>query len=302
MMKRTIFLFLLILMPALLLAQDKKLAVVKPPKLDDSWRAVTYPEYDKNDKMAARVEISYVDPESLEIAGDCIVRKYIEPGKIILYIAEEANQQIVIVAPGCNPMHYSFREPVVSGLTYAMELRIEAMNHWRGLIMPSFGYSFKPIQSSMGLMLGASKDWAGIYVRAKIDPQFNTFKKGVPELSCDAQGRINGTEGWFNGKSWTSRFAITGGYMPEVFTSKSGKFSCYIYAGGGYGRRILAWEMYSGENDLTESVMVAPLSYTGFETEVGTILRFGIFSISAGVQTNSFKFVEANVGIGVMFP
>ena len=42
-------------------------------------------------------------------------------------------------------------------------------------------------------------------------------------------------------------------------------------------------------------------SFTGYEAELGLIYRPGVISFSAGVQTNQFKYYEANVGIGLMF-
>ena len=155
------------------------------------------------------------------------------------------------------------------------------------LMMPTF--SFNQAQSSYGLMLGLGKKNGG-FIHAKTDFHFGLN----PALSCDADGIINGVKGWFSGEPHKSRFAITAGYLRQIVEP------LYAYAGGGYGRRILAWEMYGAE-DTYDLVRVAPNSFTGFEAELGLIFRRGNFAVSAGVQTNQFTYYEANVGIGVMF-
>ena len=155
------------------------------------------------------------------------------------------------------------------------------------LVMPTFSYNQS--QLSYGLMLGVVKK-NGAFLHAKTD-----FRSGLnPVLSCEADGTMNGIKGWFAGEPHKSRFAITAGYVRQILEP------LYAYAGGGYGRRILAWEMYDTEGSY-DLVRVAPNSFTGFEAELGLFFRIGNFAVSAGVQTNQFKFYEANVGIGVMF-
>jgi phosphate-selective porin OprO/OprP len=121
------------------------------------------------------------------------------------------------------------------------------------------------------------------------------FKFGLnPALSCDDDGRVDGVVGWFTGNEKKSRLALTGGYLRKLADP------LYLYVGGGYGTRVLAWEMYVDENQY-EYVRVEPKSFKGFEAELGLIFRTGIVAFSAGVQTNQFKYYEANVGIGLMF-
>jgi len=70
----------------------------------------------------------------------------------------------------------------------------------------------------------------------------------------------------------------------------------YLYAGAGYGTKILGWEMQGGE--WAENV---DESYKGIEAELGGIYRIKNIALSAGVQTNSFKYWEATLGVGIMF-
>ena len=46
---------------------------------------------------------------------------------------------------------------------------------------------------------------------------------------------------------------------------------------------------------------VVAVSYTHLEGELGAVARFGGVAVSLGVQTNQFKQVEGNIGIGIMF-
>ena len=68
---------------------------------------------------------------------------------------------------------------------------------------------------------------------------------------------------------------------------------------------ITAVDVKDGEFLFTAVVFVKPevtlKDYKGIEAELGVMGRFGIFALSAGVQTNSFKYMEFNVGVGVMF-
>jgi hypothetical protein len=70
----------------------------------------------------------------------------------------------------------------------------------------------------------------------------------------------------------------------------------YLYAGAGYGYKKLAWE--TAEGSWAENT---DKTYTGAEAELGLILRSKNFAVSAGVQSNSFKYIEATIGVGIMF-
>ena len=42
-------------------------------------------------------------------------------------------------------------------------------------------------------------------------------------------------------------------------------------------------------------------TFNGIEADLGLVLRAKNIAFSAGVQSNSFKYFEATVGIGIMF-
>ena len=278
----------LFLLPHSIGAQDKRI-ITKSFDADIlELRAKTDPVYDKNNKPAAMVSVFLAKADSLSFKGNILEQLHPGSGEWILYIPAES-EWLEVTAEGCEPLHFDFPEekPLLSAYGYTLNLGILLTNPLRALIMPSFSYNQS--QYSYGLMLGIGKKNGG-YVRAKTDFSFGLN----PTLACDGEGKIEGIQGWFTGNSKKSRFAITGGYLRKIIDP------LYVYAGGGFGSRILAWEMYT-DNGNYEYVRVTPNSFTGFEAEIGIIYRPGIVAFSAGVQTNQFKYYEANVGIGVMF-
>lgn len=293
-MKRILFLLALLALPFLLQAQDKRLVVRRFDMNQGDLRAKADPVYDKSHKPAALIEIVFTDKDSIRIGGNIVGKPEHDPGKWAVYMPEGA-QWIDLAAAGYAPVRFEFpaENPLRSARTYLLELGVKTTrrsssgNPVRTLVMPTFSYNQS--QLSYGLMLGLAKKNGG-YVHAKTD-----FHFGInPSLSCDADGTIQGVKGWFSGEPHKSRFAVTAGYLRQIVQP------LYVFVGGGYGSRILAWDMYDAEGSY-DLVRVAPSSFTGFEAELGLVYRLGGFAVSAGVQTNQFRYYEANVGIGVMF-
>ena len=119
-----------------------------------------------------------------------------------------------------------------------------------------------------------------------------TLREAWGTLRADLVPPIEGndTPSWFTGHKESSRLAITGGLLQRIASP------LYLYAGAGYGSRIMGWEM--PDDQMAEC---KDYSYEGVEAEVGCILRIKNIALSAGVQTNSFKYWEATAGIGIMF-
>ena len=42
-------------------------------------------------------------------------------------------------------------------------------------------------------------------------------------------------------------------------------------------------------------------TFNGVEADLGLVLRMKNIALTAGVQSNSFKYFEATVGLGIMF-
>jgi len=287
-MKRILILTTLVLLPFLIHAQERKIVIRGfDVKLGD-MRAKTEPVYDRSGKPTALIEIISSSSDSLFIESDNIAERRSSLGKLDIYLSE-GTQWIDILVEGCEPCHFEIPDdkPLISAHVYLLDIGIKVLNPMRTLIMPSFSYNKS--QLAYGLMLGIGKKNGG-YIRAKTDFNFGLN----PTYSCNDAGVIDGVQSWFTGESKKSRLAFTAGYLRQIIDP------LYIYVGGGWGTRILAWQMYVDENTY-EWARVSSNSFSGFEAELGAIFRLGSFALSAGVQTNQFKYVEANVGIGVMF-
>lgn len=288
-MKRTLFVIVLLFVDTLAYSQNREIVVRKFYVDLGDMRAKSEPVPDKNGKFTALIEIVSSSKDTLHIESDYIMKqKQHLPGKWLVYLSEGASW-IDITVEGCEPFRFEFptETQVLSAHTYILDIYIKVKDPMRTLIMPTFSYNKS--QYSYGLMLALCKKNGG-FIHAKTDFHFGLN----PEISCDGDGLVDGVMGWFSGESSKSRFALTAGYMRQIIPQ------LYVFIGGGYGSRILAWELYRAGGSF-EYVRVDPYSFNGFEAELGAIYRLGSFAISAGVQTNQFKYLEANVGLGVMF-
>ena len=145
---------------------------------------------------------------------------------------------------------------------------------------------------SYGLMVGVVKKW-GWYLKAKYD-----FKSQETEAECTSLGtNTQGTPMWFTGETASTRMAITTGVMRRLAKP------LYLYMGAGFGYKKLAWEIAEGVSGTNSDKWAENVddSYTGIEADLGLVLRTGNVAFTAGVQSNSFKYFEATVGIGIMF-
>lgn len=163
--------------------------------------------------------------------------------------------------------------------------RKESSSKMNVLVLPVVG--FHPSQLSYGLMVGVMKRTGG-YVKAK----YSFSKVTGDSFECDDEG-VSGADGqtrWYTGRTEKSRMAVTGGIVQRLWKP------IYLYAGAGYGTRVQVWETVSGTWGKNKDH-----SYEGVEAEIGGIVAFKHFVFSLGVQTNSFEYLEGNLGIGVIF-
>ncbi len=285
-MKRYVIILALIL-PVSLLAQERRIVVRNFDVNLLDPRATTDPVYDNKGQATALIEISLATTDSLLIEGNQVKCEQ-GLGKWLVYMPE-GSQWIEFSVNGCEKCHFEFpaEKPLLPGLAYSLDLVIKVLNPMRTLVMPTFSYNQS--QYSYGIMLAFCRRNGG-FIHAKTDFNFGLN----PIWDCSSDGIRGDVKGWFTDKSQKSRYSITVGYMRQVVAP------LYLFIGGGYGSRILAWEMYRSEGSY-EYARVDQYSFTGYEIEMGAILRLGAFAISAGVQTNQFKYFEANAGIGVMF-
>ncbi len=289
-MKR-IILLLALLAPLMLQGQNKRIAVRSFKKADISdMRARTAPVLDQNQRLAALVEITMPVTDSTVHFAGIIGEPVSFAGSWMVHVVE-GTESFTISVPGCSPISFSFPEAPESGRVYEMKLDIVDVLKLRTMFTPLFSYTTS--QSSYGVMLALCKRHGG-YIKAKTN-----FVFGVnPTSECDAEGMINGVKGWFTGESTSSRYSFTAGYMAMLFQTRK-NMALYAYLGGGYGARTLAWQAY-GQDGEYEYAKVTPHSYQGWEMETGIVFRVGGFALMGGVQTNQFKHVEVNVGVGFM--
>ena len=155
----------------------------------------------------------------------------------------------------------------------------------RVMVMPVMG--FRTSQMSYGLMVAAMRRTGG-YIKAK----YSFSNTPSDDFECNDVG-MSGEDGevqWYTGKTEKSRLSVTGGIVQRLWKP------FYLYAGVGYGTRTLVWETVGGKWGKNKDH-----SLEGVEAEIGGILSAGPMVFSLGLQTNSFEYLEGNLGIGVIF-
>lgn len=142
------------------------------------------------------------------------------------------------------------------------------------------GMALHPSQTSGFAMLGVVKT-VGSYIKFKTDLNFDE--------SFSSEGKSTDSR-YFTGETQKGRYAITGGLLWHVFSP------VLLYGGLGYGNRWVNWKMTSGAN-----FRVTDISYKGAELETGLMIKIQKLVFSGGVSVTSFNYMEANIGIGIMF-
>jgi len=292
-MKKLFTLLLLLLTVVTAGAQNRRLIVRSFSASDiGDMRARTSPAFDKNNKLAALIDITFAASDSTLVFEGMVGEPIHFPGEWLIHVPE-GTSRLKVSMDDCKPLEFTIPAGIAieSGMVYLMDMDIEEAVKLRTLILPTLSMGFaSPMHMSYGIMVGFCKLNGG-YFRIKTDFSFGL--KTTAE--CDADGVIDGVKGWYTGETKKSRFAVTAGYMRHLVDIGDNS-SLYAYVGGGYGNRTLAWQMSGGEY-----AKVVPSSLSGVEVETGALYRIGGVAVSLGFQTNSFKFFEANLGVGVMF-
>ena len=161
------------------------------------------------------------------------------------------------------------------------------------LVMGQVGYSVAP-QLSYGVMVGQMYHGIGWY--ANFRSNFNFVAS--PELVCDENGVINGEMPFYTGKKQSSHLVINAGFMMNFLEwSAKNKFNTLgMYVGGGYGKRELQWEMAGGN-----WVKYAPTEVAGFSGGIGLFGSINGATLSVGMNTINFQYVDVVVDVGFMF-
>lgn len=279
-LKRTVLSVILAVVSIILHAQEEMTVSSFDADLL-SLEAKLHPRTDLNGKAGSLICIS-ITSSDVEFAGSILGVPEYDKGEWKVYVSADS-RDLQISVKGYHPYMFEFPASLEPYRTYRMKVTIPVKEKFRSLVLPSI--SFGTSQTSYGMMVGFARKFGG-YLRAKSDLVFDLSTSG----ECDGEGQVGAHKAWLTGESKRSRYAFTGGGIFRVAKH------LYLYVGAGYGQRILAWETQSGEY-----LGVIDDTYKGVEAETGFILRLGVFTLSSGVQTNQFKYLEANAGIGVMF-
>lgn len=196
--------------------------------------------------------------------------------------------------PGENTIEPEQQEPLFGYVTPQLKKTI-----FNTLIVGEFGYSVAP-QLSYGGMLGQMYNGIGWFVKGRSNFNFQSATHG---RTCDKSGRLNGSNsiplysGRSSTKSWIADVGIIMDFLSGLRHEKRFKNNCFgMYLGGGYGVREVLWETKAGN-----WVTYQPNSYEGFSIDGGVFGSIYCFTITAGVNTIGFKYMEIEVGVGVTF-
>lgn len=137
---------------------------------------------------------------------------------------------------------------------------------------------------SYGATVGVVRKWGG-YLGFH-----SNFSKTIPGYSCTSDGFAGGARIMTNGGKRYDRLAITAGVCYEV--SKW----LILSAGAGYGSSNCFWQDIDGT-----WMSVSDISVKGAEFEAGGLLHFGLFGVSLGACTTSFRNIGFKAGLGILF-
>lgn len=284
-MRRTLVLLLIALSPLIVKAQDNKLVFkgFTPSSVSDV-RARTSAIYDNNQKLTALIEI-ILPEEGASFEGIVGLPQY-RSNNWFVHVAENT-PSITIFVPGCKSFKYVFPKkiPPQSGCVY--QLSLSKITRLRTLVMPI--YSANQTVSSYGLMLALCRT-NGAYIKAKI---YSRHEENVTyETTADGRQLISFSRNTTDGKE---RAAGTIGYMLRA-VDISEVSALYLYGGGGYG-------YYKLRRYLEDDNQNQPISttFSAAELDLGLIFRWKTLAVSIGAQAQSVDFVEANIGLGIMF-
>lgn len=183
-----------------------------------------------------------------------------------------------------------------------VRFKVEAMSSYdyraqnatlKTLVMGQVGYSVAP-QLSYGAMIGQMYKGLGWFVSGRSNFHFNA----PAQYACDTHGYIGDERPFYTGNISTTHYMFNAGFIMNFleWTTRN-KFNTFgIYLGGGYGRRELQWETTDGL-----WVKYDPTSYNGFGGNAGLFGSMYGVTLSAGVSTINFEYMEVEIGIGFMF-
>lgn len=285
-MKRNLF-TLVFLFCCCLFMQGQEIKVEAFSKLERDLTPRTEERLDLNDEPCSILKIVVAHVKDFRFEGNIVGDVIYKEGEIWVYMPT-GSRNITIQNDKYGVLRYTFPERLKKQTAYEVQIKLveNLEKKVRTLVMPVIGIGKG--HPSYGFMLGFVRN-TGPYVKVKYD--FSNFSSN---LECGDDGIIKGTSDtpWYTGEKRQSRMSVTAGVIQRL-----GKLSpFYAYAGLGYGYNKLGWETVNGD-----WVKNTDQSCDGIEVEIGGIYRLKNISFMAGIQTNSFSYIEATLGVGFMF-
>lgn len=327
-MKKTVLIFLFLAVVLEGAAQSKKakdfyVSSFKALPMDLDARTIR-PEVDQNGKKAALIKlVTTQDGFDFDVGIMGVVDVLEEVGEIWIYVPEKV-QRITIRHPQYGVIRdWFFPVPIQGGEVYEMRLNIpqkDVSEPSRTIIIEQKFVSQTPQIASDGS--GAvvakkgnkekvvGKNYKGLLLLADIgimDSQsygiraawyrktggyvnFRSSFNGVSSsYSCSPDGKLQGGGTiWTTGRENVSTINVTAGAIHRLNSWLN------IYAGAGYGSKILAWEDVNGS-----WAEIEDYSFKGLALDAGVVLTFGNFAFSAGMNSIMFDYCQFTFGFGI---
>lgn len=153
----------------------------------------------------------------------------------------------------------------------------------------------------IGLTFGQLYNGFGWYVKGRSN---FIFPEAIQGITCDRQGWIwTGDDHvlpFYTDQTANSECVANVGFAMDFlrnvkWRNENNMFGMYV--GLGYGHSRLYWQL----EGTSEWIMCAPGSITGVSVDAGLIASMGGFTLSAGVNTINFHYLEFEVGVGWTF-
>ena len=163
-------------------------------------------------------------------------------------------------------------------------------------VVAEAGYAFAP-QWGFGGMVGQMYNGLGWYVKGRSNFQFGHH--ATNGLVCEQGGLINGELPFYSGRTAAKEWLINAGFVVDFLGKKRMQYKnnmIGLYVGAGYGMRELLWEKSNGD-----WVKYNPTSASGVSAGAGVIGSMAGVTLTAGVNTIQFKYLEIEFGIGYTF-
>lgn len=163
-----------------------------------------------------------------------------------------------------------------------IRFKVDAKVSMKTFLMLEGAYSFNNPQYSGGLMIGMVRK-VGWYAKFRSSFCFKDADYNL-EYSAAAQNCF------FSGERLRPELVADAGLVVRL--------GCplYTYIGAGYGYRKLLWKTSNGSN-----IQIDDFSFKGVSAELGLFGNIKGFTLSLGVNTIAFKYIEMQFGVGCLF-